>query len=166
MPRQAKEVHYERHDPLAMAIARHYLSNDPDLSHITMGEVRFVRVTGKKSNNIVEVKGIEQPISLFTDFRYIVVIYADAFDDLSEVKQNLFILHALTSIGEEFDGKKRKEEVKEFEKFVANFGAYWYLQSDEYLEERMGRKFKPLTGKRNTADVTREEEELDAFINS
>lgn len=161
MAREKKEVTYERHDPLSLAIARQYVANDPDLSHITLGEVRFVRVIGKNNKNIVEVKGIEEPISLFTDFKYVIVIYADAFDSLSEVKQNLFILHALTSISEEFDGKKRKEEVKEFEKFVESFGAYWYLQPDDYLEERMGKKFTKVE-----ADVSMEEEELDNILES
>lgn len=161
----AKEITYERHDPLAAEIARYYVAKDPDLSHITIGELRFVRVVGKKSNKIVDVKGIQEPMSLFTDFKYMIIIYADSFDSLSEMKQNLFILHALTGIGEEFDGKMRTKEIQEYSKFVERYGAYWHLESDEELERRSGGRFKKI--KSNTdANVDQEKEELAEFLNS
>ena len=156
----SKEVTYEPNDPLATEIARRYIAKDSDLSHITLGEVRFVRVIGKSpKDKIVDVKGIKEPINLFTDFKYVVVIYADAFDSLSEIKQNLFILWALTNIGEEFDGDKRKEEIKEYAKFVSTFGAYWYMEDDEFLAKRSGVKIK-----KTTSNVSKEQEELNGFL--
>lgn len=159
----AKEVTYERHAPLAAEYARYHVAKDPDLSHITIGELRFVRVVGKKSNKIVEVKGIVEPMSLFTDFKYMIIIYADSFDSLTEVKQNLFILHALTSISEEFDGKMRVKEIQEYSKFVERYGAYWYLENDEELEKRSGGRLKKI-GSASKANVDNEEEELEQFL--
>jgi hypothetical protein len=140
MGRPKKEVEYEKGDLLVENMIEQIVNKDKNFLHISPMQIKILKVNGKKRKVPVVIKGMPEPLNLLVNFKYVIYIYSESFEELSETKQFIQIYRVLSSTSDDFDGKIRRKDVSDYSDIISKFGLFWEYEDDVLLQGKLGLK--------------------------
>lgn len=94
------------------------------LGHIEIDKVLFLNETEKTPKKYGDTKFIGYPFNFLTDYKFIIIFYANNIQAMTEEQKKVLCLEQLLYIDESFN-KKRDNDVKSFREFVSVMGINW-----------------------------------------
>lgn len=98
------------------------------LGHIEIDKVLFLNETEKTPKKYADTKFIGYPFQFLTDYKYIIIFYANNIQAMTEEQKKVLCLEQLLYIDESFN-KLRNQDIKSFREFVATFGVNWDISN-------------------------------------
>jgi hypothetical protein len=117
-------------DSEALGIAMEVMEKfEETFSGIDLGQIRFVRVLGKKNGKAVKVSPVAFPYNIDIRYLYYMMIDDGKWHEMNDAQRNLTIFSGLFEIApggmdpeSSNYGKKRKRDVEDFEEVLAAAG--------------------------------------------
>lgn len=111
---------------IALRVMQRY---DQIFSGIDLSKIRFIRILGKKSQKIVQLKSVGFPFNIDNKYVYYMMINNQKWKLLSEQQKNLAIMNGMYSIADGGTdqssngyGMKRKKDVQDFSVILSAAG--------------------------------------------
>jgi|GEM_PF-6722649 len=115
-------MEYARYD--LSDLVKEVLKENEDLQWLVgyLGKICFLKTEKLGGDIVAKTKGITPPLSLLTEYRYLIIVSEEKFSALSKDSQKKVIEHELRHIPEEFDGKTVVHDVEDFKVMIDKYG--------------------------------------------